>query len=211
MATSLENNMKTGENSPSQSRAKLKTEVTLLWDSDKTLMEIAKTLKKRQPTIKTIMIELYGEEAFTQRKRRLYQLSKQGSKNPMKDKRGSLHHNYKGRCSDNKGYFTVITPHWMESRKKRMFEHQVVLCAFHKLNKIPRGFVVHHIDQDKSNNAISNLVLMTDSEHTRLHAELRRCNDYGESQYTQASGSVLTLRQREYDIVCSLRRRKAVV
>lgn len=34
---------------------------------------------------------------------------------------------------------------------------------------IPEGCVVHHIDGDKSNNSIANLMLMDDAEHKRLH------------------------------------------
>lgn len=32
--------------------------------------------------------------------------------------------------------------------------------------------VVHHIDKDKTNNDISNLLLLTQSEHSKLHREL---------------------------------------
>lgn len=34
---------------------------------------------------------------------------------------------------------------------------------------IPKGYAVHHIDFDKNNNDISNLMLLTRSEHERLH------------------------------------------
>lgn len=34
---------------------------------------------------------------------------------------------------------------------------------------IPKGYVVHHIDEDKSNNAIENLELMKLGSHSRLH------------------------------------------
>jgi hypothetical protein len=38
--------------------------------------------------------------------------------------------------------------------------------------RIKRGECVHHIDEDKTNNSISNLALMTISAHTRLHRHL---------------------------------------
>lgn len=38
---------------------------------------------------------------------------------------------------------------------------------------IPRGFVVHHIDQDKNNNRIENLAMMSWSRHSSLHGDLR--------------------------------------
>lgn len=34
--------------------------------------------------------------------------------------------------------------------------------------KIPEGYDIHHIDNDKSNNNISNLMCLSKSEHTRL-------------------------------------------
>lgn len=37
---------------------------------------------------------------------------------------------------------------------------------------IPDGYEVHHMDFDKSNNDISNLQLLTQSEHRKLHADL---------------------------------------
>ena len=36
---------------------------------------------------------------------------------------------------------------------------------------IPKGYVIHHIDEDQLNNTIGNLACMTNSEHARLHAE----------------------------------------
>jgi hypothetical protein len=132
-----------------------------------------------------------------------------GERNPMTGNFGNLHHNYKGRASDHKGYYTVVTPHWTVKTSKRMFEHHVIWLAFMNLTEIPKGCVVHHIDFDKSNNAISNLVLMTAQEHMIYHQWERRCNDYGESQYIQVDGSASALRQREHDIVCSWRQRQA--
>ena len=38
---------------------------------------------------------------------------------------------------------------------------------------IPGGFVVHHVDQDKSNDNPENLVLLPDAVHRSLHGKLR--------------------------------------
>ena len=45
--------------------------------------------------------------------------------------------------------------------------------------EIPKGHHVHHIDLDKSNNDISNLQLMSEEEHIKLHGKLNRgvCTD----------------------------------
>jgi hypothetical protein len=37
--------------------------------------------------------------------------------------------------------------------------------------EIPKGFEIHHLDCDKSNNGITNLALITRSEHAKLHAK----------------------------------------
>jgi hypothetical protein len=42
------------------------------------------------------------------------------------------------------------------------------------------GEVVHHIDGDKTNNDISNLMLLTNSDHMKLHAILRRAKKLAE-------------------------------
>jgi endogenous inhibitor of DNA gyrase (YacG/DUF329 family) len=42
----------------------------------------------------------------------------------------------------------------------------------HEAGPIPRGFQVHHIDRDKTNNSIDNLCLVSEVGHQRLHAML---------------------------------------
>lgn len=44
---------------------------------------------------------------------------------------------------------------------------------------IPKGFQIHHIDHDKSNNDISNLEMITRTKHMKIHANehVRDCYD----------------------------------
>jgi len=42
-----------------------------------------------------------------------------------------------------------------------------------EVGDIPTGFDIHHIDHDKQNNDICNLMLIEKSEHTKLHARER--------------------------------------
>ena len=46
--------------------------------------------------------------------------------------------------------------------------HRAVWTYYH--GEIPDGYVVHHIDGNKSNNDVSNLTIMTSAEHRKLHA-----------------------------------------
>lgn len=49
-----------------------------------------------------------------------------------------------------------------------------------KNGDIPEGMVIHHIDGDKNNNDISNLILMDSIEHARLHSESKLGKTYEE-------------------------------
>lgn len=52
--------------------------------------------------------------------------------------------------------------------KKRM---HVYVWEYYN-GEIPKGYEIHHIDGDKSNNDISNLQLVTSEEHHKIHNEL---------------------------------------
>ena len=56
---------------------------------------------------------------------------------------------------------------------KRVPEHRAVWEKFHG-QKIPSGYVIHHVDGNDHNNDPSNLVLLTKSDHIALHHQLRR-------------------------------------
>lgn len=130
------------------------------------------------------LYDMYDREYRKMRKQRSYQLSKLGDKNPMKGKTKEQHPRYKERVSDGKGYWMVLKPDWYTGRKgcQHVFEHSVVMCKALGLTEIPEGYVVHHIDGDRHNNDIDNLALMTNSAHSKLHQQLRKCRDYGASQ-----------------------------
>ena len=109
------------------------------------------------------------------RKAVCYSNSKQGAKNPMHGKSGEDHHNYVGLVSDNKGYLMALKPDWYTGRKnsKHVFAHHIVVCEDLNISEIPQGWCVHHCDENPHNNAIDNLMLMTLSDHTRLHHSLK--------------------------------------
>lgn len=48
--------------------------------------------------------------------------------------------------------------------------HRIVYQLFK--GKIPKGFCVHHINTCPRDNRISNLILMTNSEHSKLHGDI---------------------------------------
>ncbi len=53
---------------------------------------------------------------------------------------------------------------------KRMSEHSREMCIVLNIPKIPKGFIIHHLDENKRNNDIHNLALMSITAHNRIHS-----------------------------------------
>ena len=58
---------------------------------------------------------------------------------------------------------------YVQLNGKRMGEHQRNFCLCLNIPKIPKNFVVHHIDGNKKNNDINNLAIVTITAHNRIH------------------------------------------
>lgn len=48
-------------------------------------------------------------------------------------------------------------------------QHHLVWWKYRR-ERVPRGYVLHHKDENRANNKIGNLKLMTNAEHVRLHS-----------------------------------------
>jgi hypothetical protein len=83
--------------------------------------------------------------------------------------------NYKEGKQVCNGYITVLDHnHPNRSKKNYVYEHRVVMEK-HIGRLLTEKEVVHHIDFNKKNNDISNLMLFeNDSEHKKYHNVLRR-------------------------------------
>lgn len=78
-----------------------------------------------------------------------------------------------GRNVRKSGYVEIRIPgHPNTNKRGYIYEHQYVMEQHIGRYLLP-GEVIHHIDGNKSNNDISNLMLLTNSEHIKLHAILR--------------------------------------
>ena len=69
------------------------------------------------------------------------------------------------------------TGYYLSSKKidgKRKRLHVFVWEAAN--GEVPSGYEVHHIDQNKDNNDINNLVLLSVAEHRKLHADGQKEN-----------------------------------
>lgn len=127
-------------------------------------------------SIKKIWVEMYGADAVHNRFRRSCSRSKTGSLNPMSGIHPTKHPNYVGESISTQGYRMVDCPDWWTGPRKgaKYLEHVMVACAAAGLTALPRGLVVHHIDEDKLNNDPANLQIMTRQEHMKLHSTERK-------------------------------------
>jgi len=66
---------------------------------------------------------------------------------------------------DISGYFTVGLCNHGKDKHEQI--HRLMYEAF--IGKIPEGYVVHHIDNNKINNNFDNFQLMTREEHSKIH------------------------------------------
>lgn len=78
------------------------------------------------------------------------------------------------------GYRVVYLPEHTSSMASAnwlgyVYEHIVVAEKFLG-RKLCKDEVVHHLDMDRANNRVENLLVLLSSQHTKLHAWLRRIN-----------------------------------
>lgn len=66
------------------------------------------------------------------------------------------------------GRYISYDGYWiLTARSKQLREHRVVYeKAF---GPIPKGYVIHHINHNKLDNSLSNLMAMSRSEHNKIH------------------------------------------
>ena len=151
-------------------------EIVELFNSELGVQAIMQKYNRDYYTIKKIWLTAYHEGQFKARTSRLCQLHKIGDKNPMKGKTGLLHHNAVEKSYDVNGYVLVFAPDWYLGRQdgNKIYEHIYVYCEHNALPCIPKGMVVHHLDENKQNNHPDNLVLVSIQDHRRIHAWLNK-------------------------------------
>lgn len=151
-------------------------EIVELFNSDLGVQTIMQKYNRDYYTIKKIWLTEYHEGQFKARTSRLCRLHKVGDKNPMKGKRGKLHHNFVNKKYDVNGYVLVEAPDWYAGKRDgpNVYEHIIVYCEHNGVASLPTGMVVHHLDENKQNNHPDNLILVSIQDHRRIHAWLNK-------------------------------------
>jgi hypothetical protein len=97
---------------------------------------------------------------------------KSGKAHPNFGKRGKLHNQWKGgKIVDQFGYIKLYKPGFPgASSSGYILEHRFKIIKKLKRN-LRKNEIIHHIDGNKQNNKLSNLLLLTKSKHISLHQQ----------------------------------------
>lgn len=90
----------------------------------------------------------------------------------------------KGQIPWNKGKKNVMPAPWNKGKhtrngryiqvtvdEKRIYEHHYIYCLEHNLKEIPKGYEIHHINKNCSDNRVENLVLLSIEQHKIIHGK----------------------------------------
>lgn len=103
--------------------------------------------------------------------------------NPMKGKCRASNPNWNGgRYISSDGYVLILHPEYKgQGRALYILEHRYVMEK-HLNRKLMPGEEVHHLNGNKTDNRIENLVLLSKQEHAQIHQNLLR-SEIGEKRY----------------------------
>lgn len=156
--------------------------LSLLMDFSKRYSDIAQECGVSVTKVERMMRTL-PKDVQKERYSKINHYAKLGDKNPMKGKTMQQHHRAVD-VSMAGQYRTVWKPDWWkghEPKGNRIFEHHLEWAKQSGMDHVPKGYVVHHKDENKLNNDPNNLVCITRREHAQIHCVenlLARCNDY---------------------------------
>ncbi len=142
-------------------------------NTDKSLESIRKELNCSYSVMLKYIEKIYGHNALVARKSKLYSLSKLGSNNPASVLKRSKSPKWRGGClDDGNGYTLVFNDGWMDNKHydNYVFEHQLVMLKALNIHKMPNHGVIHHINHDRKDNNLDNLVLLSSGAHARIHS-----------------------------------------
>lgn len=178
-------------------------EVIDLYETGMTHKEIA---EKLQVNIKTIQ-RLLKRIGYTSRKKGTHK------------RFGSHNHKWKGGTTINSGYILKRCPGHPRAKTKGSYvpehilvmEHHIGRYLFYYGSNNPENEIVHHINENKQDNRIENLQLMTARQHSSLHGQNSACSkavkrlDTGEI-YKSASLAGVSINKSKNAVIAAIRR-----
>lgn len=212
MVTFVTNDVKTVEHlNLSQNRAKYALEVLSYAETSLTMREIAKAVGCSYHCVR----DIFRTQPWYEQ--RVFNLRSLGRAN-VNYASGVHIANYKGHTTTHVGYRCWKAPEWYEGRKHTgnsnsyVFEHVLVVCSELGWNKLPQGYCVHHINENKGDNDISNLALIARDDHNLLHGLMRKgVTTIPIRKYVQVNGSasLWCFSLPDEEIVCSCWKQQA--
>jgi len=124
------------------------------------MAEVGRMTGQTHGTVSAIVRETVPPEQLRTLKVANYSKSKTGAKNPMFGARKQVE------AILRRGYRYL----WMGD-DTYLPEHRLVLMRALGLTQWPEGWEVHHIDSNKTNNALDNLAVVTKVGHQKLHSQ----------------------------------------
>jgi hypothetical protein len=119
--------------------------------------------------------EYFGEEEVKKRRSRLIGLSHKNGRRVYP--KGVKHYKFKQVQITNVGYIRVERPDWYKGpyeKANKVSEHILNYCLSRGYEKIPDNNIIHHLNENKSDNRVKNLIMLSASDHMKLHSHLRR-------------------------------------
>ena len=176
-----------GKPFPKEMREKISKKLTGRTLSLEHRMKIGEANKRRSPEIYKILSEKFKGRKFTketrkrisqsqlERKEEISQMMKKYWETADKEKiMGPNSPNWKGGIRVSGNYAYRYAPNHPNVTVDNIIPESHYVWEKHHNKLVPRGYVIHHRDFNSLNNDISNLLILTQSEHMKLHIKIRQ-------------------------------------
>lgn len=90
-------------------------------------------------------------------------------------------------------FILVWAPDWwkgLNPKGNRVFTHHIKWAEANNKTEVPKGYVIHHIDENIFNNDPTNLQCMSRSEHMKHHCAVRRAKKVQRLEQTLVGNSI---------------------